>query len=104
MTILINIAYLLSISLFIIGLKLLSSPKSARQGNQLSMLAMFIAVVITLLDRQILDYTYIIAGVVIGGLIGLVLAKKVQMTAMPQLVAIFNAFGGIASALVVISQ
>jgi len=104
MTIIINIAYLLSISLFIFGLKFLSSPKTARRGNLLSMLAMFIAVVITLLDRQILDFSYIIAGILIGGLIGTLTAKKVQMTAMPQMVAIFNAFGGIASALVVLSQ
>jgi NAD(P) transhydrogenase subunit beta len=104
MTIIIDIAYLLSISLFIFGLKFLGSPKTARRGNQLSMLAMFIAVVITLLDRQILDFSYIIAGILIGGLIGTLTAKKVQMTDMPQMVAIFNAFGGIASTLVVFSQ
>jgi NAD(P) transhydrogenase subunit beta len=104
MTIIINIAYLISISLFIFGLKFLGSPKTARRGNLLSMLAMFIAVVITLLDRQILDFRYIIAGTLIGGLIGTLISKKVQMTAMPQMVAIFNAFGGIASALVVFSQ
>jgi len=104
MTILINISYLISISLFIIGLKYLSSPKTARKGNLLSMLAMLIAVIVTLLDRQIIGYSYIIAGLVIGGLIGVLAAKKVQMTAMPQMVAIFNAFGGIASALVVMAQ
>ena len=104
MTIIIDVAYLLSISLFIFGLKFLGSPKTARRGNLLSVLAMFIAVAITLFDRQILDFSYIIAGILIGGLIGTLTAKKVQMTAMPQMVAIFNAFGGIASALVVFSQ
>lgn len=104
MSILINIIYLLSISLFIFGLKFLSSPRTARKGNILSMLAMFIAVLVTLLDRQIIDFVYIIAGILIGGLIGTIAAKKVQMTAMPQMVAVFNAFGGIASALVVIAQ
>ncbi|UCF64963.1 MAG: NAD(P)(+) transhydrogenase (Re/Si-specific) subunit beta [bacterium] len=104
MSILINIIYLLSISLFIFGLKFLSSPRTARKGNILSMLAMFIAVMVTLLDRQIIDFVYIIAGILIGGLIGTIAAKKVQMTAMPQMVAVFNAFGGIASALVVIAQ
>ena len=103
MTILINISYLISISLFIFGLKFLSSPKTARRGNLLSMLAMLIAVSVTLLDRQIIGFSYIIAGIVIGGLIGTLVAKKVQMTAMPQMVAIFNAFGGIASVLVVMA-
>jgi len=104
MSILINIAYLLSISLFIFGLKFLGSPRTARKGNLLSMLAMLIAVLVTLLDRQIVDFVYIIAGIILGGLIGTVAAKKVQMTAMPQMVAVFNAFGGLASALVVIAQ
>lgn len=104
MRILIDIIYLISISLFIFGLKYLASPRTARKGNFLSMLGMFIAIVVTLLDKQILDYTYIIAGIIIGGTIGFISAKKVQMTAMPQLVALFNAFGGIASALVVLAQ
>jgi NAD(P) transhydrogenase subunit beta len=104
MTLVINICYLFSISLFILGLKFLSSPRTARKGNLLSMLAMFIAVVVTLLDRQIISFTYIIAGIIIGGAIGTFVAKKVKMTAMPQMVAIFNAFGGGASALVVMAQ
>lgn len=104
MTILINICYLISISLFIFGLKFLASPKTARKGNLLSMLAMLIAVAVTLLDRQIIGFSYIIAGIIIGGLIGILAAKKVQMTAMPQMVALFNAFGGIASVLVVMAQ
>ncbi len=101
---LISLAYLVSISLFILGLKYLSSPRTARRGNGLSMLGMLVAVVITLLDRRIVDYTWIIAGVVVGAAIGAVSARIVRMTAMPQMVAVFNAFGGGASALVVLSQ
>jgi NAD(P) transhydrogenase subunit beta len=104
MTALVNLAYLVSISLFILGLKLLSSPRTARSGNRLSMLGMLIAIIITLLDKQIIDYRYIIAGIIIGGLIGVYSALKVRMRAMPQMVALFNAFGGGASALVALSQ
>jgi NAD(P) transhydrogenase subunit beta len=104
MTALVNLAYLVSISLFILGLKLLSSPRTARRGNGLSMLGMLIAIIITLLDKQIIDYKYIIAGIIIGGLIGAYTALKVRMRAMPQMVALFNAFGGGASALVALSQ
>ncbi|RMD88300.1 MAG: NAD(P)(+) transhydrogenase (Re/Si-specific) subunit beta [Calditrichaeota bacterium] len=104
MEIITNFAYLVAAVLFIFGLKLLSSPKTARRGNLLAMLGMLIAVVVTLFDKQILDFTFIIAGLVIGGLIGAVAAKKVQMTAMPQMVALFNGFGGGASALVAISE
>jgi NAD(P) transhydrogenase subunit beta len=99
-----NLGYLLSISLFILGLKFLSSPRTARRGNGLSMLGMLIAVIITLLDKQIIDYKYVAAGIIIGGLIGTYSALKVQMRAMPQMVALFNAFGGGASALVAMSQ
>lgn len=99
-----NLAYLLSAVLFIFGLKNLGSPKTARRGNMLAMLGMLLAVVVTLLDKQILDFTYIIIGLVIGSAIGAVAARKVQMTDMPQMVAIFNGFGGGASALVAISE
>jgi len=104
MNVLINIAYLISISCFVLGLKYLSSPRTARRGNRLSMLAMFIAVVVTLFDEQIIDYAYIIAGIIIGGAIGAYAAKKVKMNDMPQMVAIFNAFGGGASSMVVLAQ
>jgi NAD(P) transhydrogenase subunit beta len=99
-----NLIYLIAASMLIMGLKYLSSPKTARRGNLFAMLGMLIAVVVTLLDQQILDYTYIIAGLVIGGLIGAVGAKKVKMTAMPQMVAIFNGFGGLASTLVALAE
>jgi len=99
-----NICYLISSALFIVGLKKLGSPKTARQGNLLAMIAMAIAVIVTLLDKQILDYTYIIAGIVIGSAIGAIAAKKVEMTSIPQMVAIFNGFGGAASAFVAFAE
>lgn len=99
-----NLVYLFSAALFIFGLKKLSSPKTARNGNLLAMLGMLLAVVITLFDRNILDFTYIIAGVIIGSAIGALAAKKVEMTAMPQMVALFNGFGGAASSFVAFSE
>ncbi|HKJ68334.1 MAG TPA: NAD(P)(+) transhydrogenase (Re/Si-specific) subunit beta [bacterium] len=96
--------YLLSAVLFIFGLKNLSSPKTARRGNLFAMLGMFIAVVVTLFDYQIIDYTWIIVGLIVGGTIGTIAAKTVQMTQMPQMVAIFNGFGGGASVLVAMAE
>lgn len=96
-SLLINIVYVLSATLFIFGLKLLSHPDSARKGNLLSAVAMFIAVVVTLLDRNILSFEVILASVVVGSLIGVVMAKKVKMTSMPELVSLFNGIGGLAS-------
>ena len=96
----IQIVYLISAVLFVFGLKFLNSPDTARKGNALAALGMFSAIVITLLDQQILDYSTIIVGIIIGTLIGSILALKIKMTAMPQLVAIFNGFGGGASALI----
>ncbi len=97
---LINIAYLLASALFIFGLKGLSHPRTAVRGNLLGASGMLIAILVTLLDRQILSFELIIAGIIIGGAIGAILAAKIQMTAMPQLVALFNGFGGAASVLV----
>ncbi len=101
---LVSIAYLIASVLFILGLKQLGSPKTARRGNQLAMMGMLIAIVVTLLDKKIIDFTYIIAGLILGSLIGVIAAKKVQMTAMPQMVAIFNGFGGGASTLVALAE
>ena len=92
--------YVLAAILFILGLKKLSHPKTARGGNTMASIGMFIAIVTTLLASNNLDFTLIIAGIVIGGLIGGVFAAKIEMTQMPQMVAIFNGFGGAASALV----
>lgn len=97
---LINLAYIVASVLFILGIKLLGHPDSARKGNQLSSMGMLVAVLVTLLDQNILSYQWIIVGLVIGSAIGLIAAKRVQMTGMPELVAIFNGFGGLASLLV----
>ena len=97
---LVNIAYLIAAALFIFGLKGLSHPRTAVRGNLIGAVGMLLAVVVTLLDRQILSYEWIILGFVIGGAVGAVFAVKVEMTAMPQMVALFNGFGGGASALV----
>lgn len=99
----INFAYLVAAVLFIFGIKGLTRVKTARRGNFLSALAMLVAVVATLVKMETIGWTYIIAGVVVGGLIGAVLATRVKMTAMPQLVAVFNGVGGAASALVALA-
>lgn len=96
----IQIIYLIATFFFIRGLKLLNSPATARKGNQFAAIGMFIGIAVTLFDQQIISFEWIIAGILLGGLIGAVLAKKVAMTAMPELVAVFNGFGGGASALV----
>lgn len=93
----VNLVYLASAVLFILGIKGLTKPKTAVRGNLMSATAMLVAVVVTLLDKSIVSYEMIIAGAVIGGGIGFVLAKKIQMTSMPQLVAALNGFGGGAS-------
>lgn len=71
-----NLAYLAAAVLFILGLKNLGSPKTARRGNLLAMLAMLIAIVVTLLDKQIVDFTYILVGLIIGSAIGGFAPKK----------------------------
>ncbi len=98
--VLVNLAYLISASLFIFGLKNLSHPRTAVRGNMIGALGMLVAVLVTLLDRRIVDITTIIVGLTTGAVVGTVLALRVQMTAMPQLVAVFNGLGGGASALV----
>jgi len=97
---LIQLAYLLAAVLFIFGLKGLTHPRTAVRGNLLGAMGMLIAIVATLFHQEVLGFGMIIAGIVIGGAIGAVLAITVKMTAMPQLVALFNGFGGGASVLV----
>ncbi len=94
------VAYLVSAVLFILGLKFLSSPARARNGNILAMIGMFIAVVATCFDAHIVTWTDIIIGAAIGAPIGFISARLVKMTAMPQMVALFNGAGGGAAALV----
>ncbi|MGH7459222.1 MAG: NAD(P)(+) transhydrogenase (Re/Si-specific) subunit beta [Longimicrobiaceae bacterium] len=96
----IEVAYLVAAVLFIAGLKRLSSPATARSGNALAALGMLVAVAATLLHREVLSFGWILAGALAGGAIGAVMARTVRMTAMPQMVALFNGFGGAASALV----
>ena len=96
----INLAYIVSAVLFVFGLKKLSSPATARQGNLMSAVGMLIAIVMTLMNEIKLPWENIITGLIIGGLIGAVAARKVEMTGMPQLVALFNGFGGASSLLV----
>jgi len=91
--------YLVSAVLFITGLKLLGSPDTARKGNFISALGMTLAIFITILSKD-LNYENAIYGFLAGGLIGLFVAKKVAMTKMPEMVALFNGFGGLASLLV----
>ncbi len=97
---LIQLAYMVAAVLFILGLRMLSKPASARKGNLISAVGMLIAVVVTLLDQNIVNFQWIIVGIAIGSVIGVVAARTVQMTDMPQMVALFNGFGGIASFLV----
>jgi len=97
-------SYLLAAVLFIMGLKKLGSAKTARGGNQLAMAGMLLAIVITLAISGIIGWTQLIIGLVVGSAIGAIAAKRVQMTAMPQMVALFNGFGGIASTLVAYSE
>ncbi|MEE9470952.1 MAG: NAD(P)(+) transhydrogenase (Re/Si-specific) subunit beta [Gemmatimonadota bacterium] len=98
------LAYLLSAVLFIVGLTRLSSPETARTGNAIAALGMLLAVVATLTDRAIIDFTWIVVGLLAGSATGLVMARTVKMTAMPQMVAVFNGFGGAASGLVAASE
>lgn len=94
------IAYLAAAALFIIGLRGLTHPRSARRGNYLAMAGMLLAVLATVLNAEVKSYGFIIAGVVVGGTIGTVVARRIQMTAMPQLVAILHSFVGLCAVLV----
>jgi NAD/NADP transhydrogenase beta subunit len=96
---LINIVYLVAAVLFILDLKMLAHPRTAVRGNQLGALGMLLAIVATLVSGR-WDWTYIILGIAIGSVIGAVSALKVKMTSMPEMVGLFNGFGGGASVLV----
>lgn len=96
----VDLAYLASAILFVVGLKRLQSPATARRGNALAALAMLIAIIATLVENNVLSWTGILIGIVTGSLIGAFAARTVKMTDMPQMVGIFNGLGGGASALV----
>lgn len=95
-----ELGYLVASACFIVGLKWLGSPATAPSGNRLSAWGMLIAIIVTLLDAQIMSWSAIGVGMVVGSAIGLWMARTVQMTSMPQLVALLNGFGGAASVLV----
>ena len=99
-SLLINSIYIISALLFIAGLKMMTSPSSARLGNMISASGMLIAILITLLEQGIINYEWISLGIIIGGVIGVLVSRLVQMTEIPEMVAIFNGFGGIASLMV----
>jgi H+-translocating NAD(P) transhydrogenase subunit beta len=102
--ILIKLAYLASSLLFIFGIKQMGRTSSARSGNLYSAIAMLIAIVATLVDSKVLTYTEIIVGILIGSGIGTIASIRVPMTSMPEMVAIFNGVGGLASLFVAVSD
>ncbi|MDP6869772.1 MAG: NAD(P)(+) transhydrogenase (Re/Si-specific) subunit beta [Candidatus Poseidoniaceae archaeon] len=104
----VTFGYLLSAALFIFGLKKLGHPRTAPRGNQYGMMGMAVAVITTVIDMHfdggIIGWTIIGSGLIIGSIIGYIMAVKVEMTGMPEMVALFNGFGGAASALVALSE
>ena len=104
----IPLGYLVSAALFIFGLKKLGHPRTAPRGNQYGAMGMLVAVITTIVDMQLsaggMNWELIVAGLLVGSIIGIIMAVKVEMTGMPELVALFNGFGGAASALVALSE
>lgn len=100
----VDLLYLASAILFVFGLKMLSSPRTARKGNRVAAIGMAIAVIVTLFDHNIVGPVMILAGVIVGSTIGLIVAKRVPMTGMPEMVALFNGSGGVASAVVAMAE
>ena len=96
----INVFYIVAAALFVFGLKQLSSPATAVRGNLLSAVGMFVAVVVTLFSQGILEFQWMAVAAIVGALIGALAAQRVAMTAMPEMVALFNGSGGVASLLV----
>ena len=99
-----DVAYLVTIVAFILALRFLSSPTTARRGNWVGAVGMLIAVAVTFAQKQIDSWWEIVVGMVIGGVFGAVAARRVKMTAMPQMVALFNGVGGGAAALVSLAE
>ena len=99
-----NLLYLITIVTFILALRFLSNPATARRGNQIGAVGMLVAIVVTFLQKSVDSYWEIIVGMVVGGVFGFVAARKVRMTAMPQMVALFNGVGGGAAALIALAE
>ena len=99
-----NLLYLVTIVTFILALKFLSSPATARRGNQIGAAGMVVAIVVTFLQNSVVSYWEIVVGMAIGGTFGAVAARRVRMTAMPQMVALFNGVGGGAAALISLAE
>ncbi len=97
---LINFAYIVASILFIFGLKMLGRQSTARRGNLISSLGMLLAVVVTLFAQEVVSYQWILVGLGVGAVIGLACARLIKMTSMPEMVALLNGFGGLASLLV----
>lgn len=100
----IRLSYIAAAVCFVVGLKFLSHPRTARKGNAIGAFGMLLAIVATLFHQQIIDYRGILLGLAIGAVIGALMARLVAMTAMPQMVALLNGFGGAASALVAVDE
>ena len=100
----INVAYLVAAILLIVGVKRLSHPRTARSGNWIAAVGMGIAVAFTFLVKEIDHYGLMLAGIALGAVVGVVSARAVQMTAMPQMVALFNGVGGGAAALIAAAE
>ena len=105
----VSIFYMIACIFFIRGIKLLGKTETARKGNFYSAIGMLIAVIVVLFEKDVISagvsaYLWIAVAIAIGSLIGLIWAKKVEMTGMPELVALFNGFGGLSSLLVALSE
>ena len=100
----INLSYIFASILFIFGLKMLSSPETAQRGNIISALGMLLAILVTLTQKNIISYEYLLIALVLGIAVGIMASSFVKMTSMPELVALFNGFGGMASLLVGVAE
>src|SRR5690625_4150179 len=100
----VELVYVVAALLFLLGIKRLGSPATARSGNTLGWIGMALAVVVTLIDKTDLNLTLIFVGIAVGAVIGTLFALRVEMTAMPQLVALFNGLGGGASTLIAAAE
>src|SRR5207302_6513046 len=99
-----NLAYLVTIVTFILALRFLSNPATARRGNQIGAVGMLVAVAVTFANSKVVSYWEIAVGMVVGGAFGALAARRVKMTAMPQMVALFNGVGGGAAALIALGE